>query len=496
MTETNIVIARMSAFVRSLSRSHKRLVLMLLDFVIVAFSLWAAVSLRLGDLWPAEIWSHVWWLLILLPLGTVWIFYQMRVYRQILRSAGLRSALQISQAAVIATLGFVVIGFFFKIVPIPRSTPLIFLFVSVTLLIGLRWVAQIIYESILRRNALKNPVIIYGAGAAGIQLLNALKASDDYSAVAFIDDDSAMKSSLVVGRRVYPPEKIDYLIQRYDVHNVFLAMPSVSNSRKRQILIFLSERRLRVKEIPPIEDMINLAAGDAKLRTIEIEDLVGREAVAPSLDLFECVRDKNVLITGAGGSIGSELRRQIVARAPRSIVLYEMSEFALYSIDQELRSYPEARSIAIIPVLGSVCNGQRLAEKITKHRIQTLFHAAAYKHVPLVEANPLEGVRNNTIGTYEVARAAVENGVERAILVSTDKAVRPTNVMGASKRLAELAFQYWQGTANKTVLCMVRFGNVMGSSGSVIPLFKKQIEQGGPVTITHPDIVRYFMTIP
>ncbi|MGE3646511.1 MAG: UDP-N-acetylglucosamine 4,6-dehydratase family protein, partial [Beijerinckiaceae bacterium] len=220
------------------------------------------------------------------------------------------------------------------------------------------------------------------------------------------------------------------------------------------------------------------------------------EAIPPKDELFSCVRDRNVMITGAGGSIGSELCRQILSRSPKSIVLYEMSEFALYSIDQELQTFPESRNTQIIPVLGSVCNGERLREKLKKHKIQTLFHAAAYKHVPLVEGNPLEGVRNNTIGTLEVADAALEAGVERAILISTDKAVRPTNVMGATKRMAELAFQLRQKNSNGTVLSMVRFGNVIGSSGSVIPLFKKQIEAGGPVTVTHRDIVRYFMTIP
>lgn len=495
-TKNNQLADNFSGFVRDLSRFQKRIAMMVHDFMLVMVALWAAVSLRLGDMWPEQVWMYGWWLLLVVPIITVMILYQLQVYRQVLRSIGLRSVIRILQAIAIATLCFVVVGFFFRNVTIPRSTPIIFLFIAMSLLIGSRWLALNIYRRIIRGDEARRPVIIYGAGAAGLQLLAALKDSDDYNPVAFIDDDPRTTKSLIEGRRIYARESLDELISRFDVQDVLLAMPSVNNATKREILYFLSERQLRVKEVPPIQDMIKIASGEAKLRAIEIEDLVGRAPVPPDQNLFSYLQQKNVLLTGAGGSIGSELCRQIIRCSPKVIVLYEMNEFALYSIDRELRGGPESASVTIIPVLGSVCDGTRLSEKLSEHKINILFHAAAYKHVPLVEANPLEGVRNNTIGTYEVAKAAVEQDVERVILISTDKAVRPTNMMGASKRMAEWAFQLWQHRSDKTNLSMVRFGNVMGSSGSVIPLFKEQIEAGGPITVTHQDVVRYFMTIP
>ena len=483
-------------FAKDLGRGQKSLLVMVFDFFAVAFSLWAAAAIRLGDLWPADIWRRAWWVLFLMPIIAVVIYRQAGVYRQVLRSVDADGIIRISQATAGISVLLAALSFFIGYAIFPRSTPIIFCLVAVASLVSGRWLARKIYEGLIRSDVIGKPVVIYGAGSAGMQLLAALRVSESYEPVAFVDEDPALRNSLVGGRRVYNAAQIDHLIERYQVQDIFLAMPSVDKSRKKEILLFLTERQLRVKEVPPIHELIDLVVDEQQLRAINVEDLLGRDIVPPDPDLFECVRGRNILITGAGGSIGSELARQIMTRSPRIIVLFEMAEFALYSIERELLTFPEAADVEIVPVLGSVCNGPRLASKIALHDIQTLFHAAAYKHVPLVEGNPVEGIRNNTIGTYEVAKAAVEAGVDRVILISTDKAVRPANILGASKRMAERAFQYWQTKTSKTVLCMVRFGNVIGSSGSVVPLFRTQIDAGGPVTVTHPEVVRYFMTIP
>jgi FlaA1/EpsC-like NDP-sugar epimerase len=354
---------------------------------------------------------------------------------------------------------------------------------------------------------------IYGAGSAGNQLLAALRMGRNMRPVAFIDDDPGIASTTIAGLRVYSSGQVSQMIDKTGADEILLALPSVSRARRRQILDSLEQFPLHVRSMP---DLMDLASGRVKvadLQEVDIADLLGRDAVPPQQALFErCIKGQTVLVTGAGGSIGSELCRQILASGPATLLLFEHSEFNLYSIHTELQQRIERESLPtrLIPLLGSIRNPQRLQDVLQSWQVNTLYHAAAYKHVPMVEHNIAEGVMNNLIGTLNAAQAAIKAGVANFVLISTDKAVRPTNVMGSTKRLAEMVLQALSrevapllfGEAarvqslNRTRFTMVRFGNVLGSSGSVIPLFREQIRRGGPVTVTHPNITRYFMTIP
>lgn len=465
------------------------------DGVLVALSFWLAITLRVGEWWPNWILTRSWWMLLVLPVLGIAIFYSFGLYRFALRSLGRHDIQAIGQACALLALVLAGIAYFDTGLFLPRSTPIIFGLVVFLAMIGVRSAGRNYYHWLKNRDVVKEPVIVYGAGASGIQLVSALDAAREFQPVAFLDDDKGLQGSLIAGRRVYPPSKIDSLVEKFDVKNVLLAMPSLSRSQRKQIVEFLSERSIQVQTIPSLVELVGGFATIDKLREVGVHELLERDPVDPIIDLFSSVRGRVVMVTGAGGSIGSELCRQIAAVGPAKIVLFDMSEYALYSIENELRSIVDA-PVEVEAVLGSICAQTRLERVIRLHGVQTIYHAAAYKHVPLVEFNPFEGVRNNALGTLAVARAAENEGVERAILVSTDKAVRPTNVMGASKRLAELVFQRAQQRTTKTIFSMVRFGNVMGSSGSVIPRFQRQIAEGGPVTVTHPDVIRYFMTIP
>ena len=338
--------------------------------------------------------------------------------------------------------------------------------------------------------------MIYGAGSSGRQVVTAFQDSSEFNPVCFVDNAKKLQGRDLSGLPIYAPEHIETLVEKYKVDIVLLAMPSESRRRKREILQFLEKVAVEVKSLPNFDELVSGSISIKDIQDIQIEDLLGRDPVPPRLELLHsCIADKNVMVTGAGGSIGSELCRQIAANKPRRLVLFERSEFALYSIESEMRSQ-FGDSLEIISILGSVTNKRRVLAVIKALSVQTIYHAAAYKHVPLVEYNPIEGVRNNVFGTLKTAEAAVEGGVEAFVLISTDKAVRPTNVMGASKRMAELVLQAFAERGGKTRFTMVRFGNVLGSSGSVVPHFRKQIKNGGPVTVTHQDVVRYFMTIP
>ena len=342
-------------------------------------------------------------------------------------------------------------------------------------------------------------VAIYGAGAAGRQLASALVHGDKYKPVAFFDDDPSMHGAEIDGIKVFSSEITKDLISKYQLNHVFLAIPTASHSRRNEILKKLEPFPLKVKTIAGMEDIVSGKVSIEELKEIDIEDLLGRDSVAPDASLLEsCITDKVVMVTGAGGSIGSELCRQIVLLKPKALLLYELSEYGLYSIERELRKIIKKQSfnIDLYALLGSVQHKNRLANCMQHFNVQTVYHAAAYKHVPIVEHNIVEGIRNNVFGTYHAAEAANKAVVEKFFLISTDKAVRPTNIMGASKRFAELVLQAMSQRESKTIFTMVRFGNVLGSSGSVVPLFREQIKSGGPVTVTHPDIIRYFMTIP
>ena len=351
----------------------------------------------------------------------------------------------------------------------------------------------------LNETLTKIPVAIYGAGESGRQLASVLVRSPTYAPILYLDDDANLQNSIVHGMKVYHPKELPDLIPRYAIKQVLLAMPSASITRRREIIDQLEPLPIHVKTIPSLTDLVSGNSSIDNLQEIDIEELLGRVPVMPDEKLLSAnIRYKHVMVTGAGGSIGSELCRQIIRLQPAKVVLFESSEFALYQIERELQEFMqhEHLDIPIIPVLGSVQDRQRVEETLRQYRVQTLYHAAAYKHVPMVECNPIEGIRNNTFGTYYTAQAALNTGVERFVLISTDKAVRPPNVMGASKRLCELVLQGFSQISNKTTFCMVRFGNVLGSSGSVVPLFRRQIREGGPITVTHPDIIRFFMTIP
>jgi FlaA1/EpsC-like NDP-sugar epimerase len=344
----------------------------------------------------------------------------------------------------------------------------------------------------------KEPVLIYGAGGAGVQLATALVGGGEYVPVGFVDDDRSLWRSTVGGLPVYCPEQLGDVVFDSEITHILLAVPSINNSKRRVILESLSEYPVHVKTIPSMHEIVSGESVDS-LREVDLEDLLGRDAVPADPNLIaSSIDNKVVLVSGAGGSIGSEICRQVLLNKPRVIVLYEMSEFSLYSIEKELKELCLSHnlSIPVYPVLGSVLDSGRVNSIFSRFSVDTVYHAAAYKHVPMVEHNIFEGVRNNALGTKVLAEGALAAGVERFVLISTDKAVRPTNVMGATKRLAELILQELARESDSTVFSIVRFGNVLGSSGSVVPLFRKQIREGGPVTVTHPEITRFFMTIP
>lgn len=371
------------------------------------------------------------------------------------------------------------------------------------------WLAAILYVVASRFSARgflnqrgakhKTRVAIYGAGQAGSLLANAIKPGNEYQPIFFIDDDAQRVNTTIGGIKVHPSRDLERLARQYDISTVLLAMPQLSRKEQRIILDRLALLSLRIKVTPPISSLVKGKARVEDVRQIEIEDLLSRDVVAPNTRLLSiCVTGKSVMVSGAGGSIGSELCRQIIALEPSRLILLDISEFALYTIEQELREIQAIGEldIELVACIGSVLDTEKCTRILTSFDVDTVYHAAAYKHVPLVEHNPVEGIRNNAFGTLSMANAAVAAKVKCFVLVSTDKAVRPTNVMGATKRLAELVLQAFARQNSGTRFSMVRFGNVLGSSGSVVPLFRKQIAGGGPITLTHPDITRYFMTIP
>ena len=342
-------------------------------------------------------------------------------------------------------------------------------------------------------------VAIYGAGNAGAHVCSVLLGGPDFQPVAFIDDKKSLQGSSINGIGVYGPDALQELVRRRRIDRILLALPSTSRRRRREILTALEPLGLHVQSLPNLSDLISGRAQINELRDVDVGDLLGRDPVPPRPKLFgSCIRGKSVLVTGAGGSIGSELCRQILRLDPARLVLFEMSELALYHIQRELEEVAahERLTIEIVPLLGNAHHRHRVREVLATFGVQTVYHAAAYKHVPIVEHNVIEGIHNNVISTWYTAEAALETGVETFVLISTDKAVNPANVMGATKRLAELVLQALQERTTHTRFCMVRFGNVLASSGSVVPLFQEQIRRGGPVTVTHPDVIRYFMTIP
>lgn len=484
----------MFTFVNTWSRTQKRLVSVVADCFLISLAYWGAFWVRLDTDLPIYNWAN-WALLGLLIPVSIGCFIRIGLYRAVLRYVSFRVLWTITLGMAFSTIFLVLSAFYFSVF-LPRTVSVIYFTLAMLLIGGVRLVAR----SLINATRLtRTPVIIYGAGAAGRQLQRALYQGLDFYPVAFIDDDPSLQGLSLYGLSVNNPNDLARLISRHHVEKILLAIPSCSRKRRQDIINSLESFACEVLTIPGMDDLVNGRAKIDQLNDVTIEDLLGRDAIEPIPELMSAnIQGKNVMVTGAGGSIGSELCRQIVRNRPRSLVLFELSEFGLYSIERELKSIcsSEALDVDIVPLLGSVQRQHRLQAVMTHLHIQTVYHAAAYKHVPLVEYNVVEGVRNNIFGTLFAAQAAIESGVETFVLISTDKAVRPTNTMGATKRLAELILQALAKEQSRTRFCMVRFGNVLGSSGSVVPLFRQQIRSGGPITVTHPDIIRYFMTIP
>lgn len=489
-----------------LPRRIKAVILISLDVVFTLIAFWAAFSLRLGVFYVPK--GEMWYLFVAVPIIAIPIFLRLGLYRAIIRYIEIRALWTIIQACTLYALVFAFVIYESGIKGVPRTvSPLNWL--NIMLLVAssrffARWWLGEIYLNLSntrffdRRS--KKKVIIYGAGNAGVQLTAALDRGHEFRPVAFIDDDKSLQRQKINGRRIYPLSSLSYLIDRHKVTNVLLAIPSATNSRKSEIIQLLEPFAVHVMSMPALSDIAQGRVKVDALQEIEIADLLGRNQVPPDESLMSAnVSGKRVMVTGAGGSIGSELCRQIIQLNPRLIVLFELSEFALYEIERELLQTAQKLNIEIEinSVLGSVNNSKRIEKVCKTFAIETIYHAAAYKHVPMVEKNPGEAIWNNIFGTLNSAKAAISAHVETFVLISTDKAVRPTNTMGATKRFAELILQALSlEGGHSTRFTMVRFGNVLDSSGSVVPLFREQIAKGGPVTVTDARVIRYFMTIP
>lgn len=479
-----------------LKRTEKRVVSVAIDSLFLVVAFWAALFVRVDEL--AVFGDSTYWLLIALVVPvSIFVFMRLGLYRAVLRYMGLQAMTAILGGVLISTL-WLVIAAYFTHAQLPRTVPIIYASFALVFIGGTRALVRSMVGSGMKR--IGEPVIIYGAGVSGRQLLSSLAQSHEYYPFAFVDDDTTLHGTVIQGVHVHSPSIMRKLIQQKTATKILLAIPSASRSRRQQVLAQLETLAVQVLTIPAMADLVSGNKLYSDIKEVEIDDLLGRDSVTPRGDLLAAnIRNKVVMVTGAGGSIGSELCRQILKQAPKKLVLFELSEFGLYSIERELSATAKELGLAveILPMLGSVQRENRVQAVMEAFEVQTVYHAAAYKHVPLVEHNVVEGVRNNIFGTLYTARAAIAAKVETFVLVSTDKAVRPTNVMGTTKRMAELVLQALSANDNhQTRFCMVRFGNVLGSSGSVVPLFRKQIANGGPVTVTHPEITRFFMTIP
>lgn len=492
-------------------RWFKRTLLMLNDAAMLSIALWAAYSLRLSQFYVPESIGMV-ALFAAAPIIGVITFHLRGLYKLVTRFIGPEGTTRIYVAVIIAVLAWALLVLLSGIKGHPRSVVVIYGLIAAGLIrLSRQWAASLLLRAAPQHKGVsfdeRKNVIIYGAGTTGIQLLRALNETGQYNMVAFIDNNPSLAGQVVHGVKVLRPGKIGKVITTENVKEVLLAMPSALRSERRAAIKALEPFPVLVKTLPALEEIASGNVEVSDLRPIEVEDLLGRDPVTPELGLLTAhVKDKVVMITGAGGSIGSELTRQLLALAPKALILVELSEVALYEIEMEIEEIkrkmakeaeePAAIETKIVAVLGSVLDRKLVARTIGDFGVEVIYHAAAYKHVPLVEQNPFTGLQNNTFGTLVLAEIAKELGVERFVLVSSDKAVRPTNIMGASKRLAELILQGLAERGGSTIFTMVRFGNVLDSSGSVVRRFRNQIQAGGPVTVTHPEIIRYFMSIP
>ncbi|HKN04878.1 MAG TPA: nucleoside-diphosphate sugar epimerase/dehydratase [Buttiauxella sp.] len=484
----------MLTYLLSLPRPLKRLITLAIDTVLLLFAFWFAFWVRIDSMTPLTSWPH--WGLIVSIIGITLVFFvKLGLYRAVIRYITAKIMVAVS-IGMIASAVMLIIAAFYTNLYLPRTIPFIYFSFGLLMIAGSRLTLRMIINQGLK---LGTKIIIYGAGASGRQLLPALSQAAEYFPVAFVDDNPRLQGSVMHGVTVYSPEKLAWLVEKYEVKKILLAMPSASRSRKNAVIQMLEGLPCEVLSIPGMVDLVEGKAKIDSLRKVSITDLLGRDPVDPVPELIaRNISAKVVMVTGAGGSIGSELCRQILQNHPKVLILYEMSEFSLYAIERELSTYISDHKIdvALYPVLGNVQEQEHVERVLKTFHVETIYHAAAYKHVPLVEYNVADGVRNNVFGTLACAQAAINCQVANFVLISTDKAVRPTNTMGATKRMAELVLQALSAQNPSTCFSMVRFGNVLGSSGSVVPLFEKQIDTGGPITLTHPDIIRYFMTIP
>ena len=478
-----------------LPRAVKRLLLIGFDILALLGVLWFSFTVRLGVFSPTT--THI-LLIVLAPLLAIPVFVRMGLYRAVIRYLPERAIWTMIQAMALATLGWVAALFLAeatRLAVFPRTVPVFYFLFGTIVIVGSRFVAKALLWLPERQAGPSAGVVIYGAGSAGTQLAEALSAQSRHFVAAFLDDDRRLWGRDVAGLRVYPPEKLDELIRNRGVREVILSVPSADATRRSEIVAGLSRHAVKIRTLPAITDLVSGKYLVNQLREIDIDDLLGRSAVPGDPTLFtELLAGRTILVTGAGGSIGSELTRLIVRWQPKKLVLLEANEFALYEIERQLKGLS---SIPIQSVLGSVADAALVRRTLRREPVDVIFHAAAHKHVPLVEANVLEGVRNNVMGTRILVEAAAEAGVPRFVLISTDKAVRPTSVMGASKRWAELLVRHYGAKDDGRMrhFCSVRFGNVLGSNGSVVPLFREQIAAGGPVTLTDKRMTRYFMSI-
>jgi len=479
-------------------RAVKRLVVLALDIVLALLATWVAFALRLdGFYWPS---GAQWAVFLLAPLLSIPVFIRFGLYRAIFRYTGQAALYATGIAVLIYACLLSTILLWMHWLGVPRSLgilqPLVFLFfVGSSRALARFWLADLGGAHAQAQGQL----LIYGAGDAGVQTAEALRLSRQFAVMGFVDDDPGKVGRTVNGLRVYAATEVAQIIGRHGITDILLALPSVSRDRRNAILQSLQHLPVHVRTLPGMSDLASGKVTVQDFHELDIEDLLGREPVPPRNDLLaQDLSEQVVLVSGAGGSIGSELTRQIVLQQPRQLLLLDHNEFGLYTIHQELQAICGASELKVelVPLLGSVTNPQRLQAVCEHYRPATVYHAAAYKHVPMVEDNPGEGVRNNVQGTLNMAQAALQSGARRFVLISTDKAVRPTNIMGATKRMAELVLQALAVQHPETTFCMVRFGNVLGSSGSVVPLFRRQLAAGGPLTVTHAEVTRYFMTIP
>ncbi len=488
----------MRSIMRLTSRRQAQIAITLLDAAVFAVAFWLAIVIRYGEFTPPP---QTRWCLYAAPVVGVLCLLPFRFYREVIRYVGANAVYRCSMGVTLTTLVLLSASFLRSDSPsISRLAFFPFWMGSILGLVGVRLIGRFLFrEFMLGGNSeSQKHVLIYGAGQAGVGLASMLAEDNSVAIECFIDDDRRLTGRDVRGVEVFHPDQLDELVERRSVDTVMLALPSASRQRRREVIDILRGRGIEILTVPDLQELDSGQAKFTDLRPIDIQDLLGRESVTPQQPLLVAkIRGRVVMVTGAGGSIGTELCRQIIELGPARLILIDNCEFNLFRIDAKLAE-SNPLGVAVVPILGTVCDGLLMQETMERYDVQTVYHAAAYKHVPIVERNPVVGVQNNVIGTLRLAEAAVRSGVQDFVAISTDKAVRPTGVMGASKRLAELILQGLQNQSSereKTRFCMVRFGNVLGSSGSAVPKFSEQIRTGGPLTVTHPEVTRYFMTV-